>query len=54
MPDEKFMLVGHETSNEIYSYALDRATGALTPVSGPINAHKPLCFVFGKPIASLE
>jgi 6-phosphogluconolactonase len=47
MPGEKFMLVGHESSNEIYSYALDRATGALTPVFGPINAHKPLCFVFG-------
>lgn len=47
MPGEKFMLVGHETSNEIYSYALDRATGSLTPVSGPILAHKPLCFVFG-------
>jgi 6-phosphogluconolactonase (cycloisomerase 2 family) len=47
MPGEKFMLVGHESSNEIYSYAFDRATGALTPVSGPILAHKPNCFVFG-------
>lgn len=47
MPGEKFMLVGHKMSNEIYSYALNRATGALTPVSGPVPAHKPLCFVFG-------
>jgi len=47
MPGEKFMLVGYETSNGIQAYALNRATGALTPVHGSIPAQKPLCFVFG-------
>ena len=38
------------SANSYAVAALDRATGTLTPVSGPINAHKPLCFVFGTPL----
>ena len=49
MPGEKFVLVGHEMSNEIQTYALDRAKGTLTPVGAPFNVHKPLCFKFGTP-----
>lgn len=50
MPGEKFMLVGHETSNQIQTYAFDRSKGTLTPVGAPFSVHKPLCFKFGTPV----
>lgn len=46
MPGERFMIVGHEHSNEIQVYAFDRAACTLKAVGAPIVAWQPLCFKF--------
>ena len=48
MPGEKFMVVGHKMSDEIQVYRFDREACSLTPVGAPIQAWRPLCFVFGR------
>ena len=47
MPGEKFMLLGHQDSNELMSYAYDRATGKLTPASAPFALYRPVYVKFG-------
>ncbi|NCC68895.1 MAG: lactonase family protein, partial [Clostridia bacterium] len=47
MPGEKFILAGHENSNNIMSYAFDRATGTLTPAHGPHPLFRPVYIKFG-------
>ncbi len=47
MPGEKFVLLGHENSNELMSYAYDKATGRLTPAHGPFALHRPVYVKFG-------
>jgi 6-phosphogluconolactonase len=47
MPGEKFVLLGHEDSNELMSYAYDQATGALTPASDPFALYRPVYVAFG-------
>lgn len=49
MPGEKFVLLGHENSNALMSYAYDRATGRLTPAHGPFALYRPVCVKFGSP-----
>lgn len=46
MPGEKFMVVGHEMSNEMQVYRFDRGACTLTPVGEPLAAWRPLCFKF--------
>ncbi|MBR1920447.1 MAG: lactonase family protein [Kiritimatiellae bacterium] len=48
MPGERFMVVGHKTSNEIQVYSFDRAACALAPVGEPIPCWRPLCFKFAE------
>jgi len=52
LPGEKFVIVGHKTSNEIRIYAFDRAACTLTPVGTPVPVYRPLCFGFA-PISSV-
>ncbi len=47
MPGGKFMLVGHETSNELMSYAYDSASGRLEPAHKPIALYRPVYIKFG-------
>jgi len=47
MPGEKFLLAGHENSNELMSYAFDRATGKLSPAHGPYGMCRPVYVKFG-------
>ena len=47
MPGGKFVLLGHESSNELMSYAYDAATGLLTPAHGPFPLHRPVYMKFG-------
>ena len=47
MPGEKFVLLGHETSNELMSYAYDKATGVFTPAHGPFALYRPVYVKFG-------
>jgi 6-phosphogluconolactonase len=49
MPGGKFVLLGHENSNELMSYAYDPASGKLTPAHGPFALHKPVYIKFGAP-----
>ncbi|HPB11717.1 MAG TPA: lactonase family protein [Kiritimatiellia bacterium] len=49
MPGEKFVLLGHENSNALMSYAYDRATGRLTPAHGPFALYRPVYVKFGAP-----
>ena len=46
MPGEKFMVVGHEHSDDIRIYRFDRAACTLAPVGEAIPAWHPLCFKF--------
>ncbi len=46
MPGERFMVVGHERSNNIQICRFDRAVCTLEPVGEPIAACKPICFKF--------
>ena len=46
MPGERFMVVGHKTSDEIQMYRFDRAACSIAPVGAPIKAWRPLCFKF--------
>lgn len=48
MPGERFMVVGHKTSDEIQVYRFDRAACALEPAGAPIPCWRPLCFAFGR------
>ena len=47
MPGGKFVLLGHETSNELMSYAYDAATGKLDPAHGPFALYRPVYVKFG-------
>ena len=47
VPGEKFVLAGHENSNELRAYAFDRATGKLTPAQEPYALHRPVYVKFG-------
>ncbi len=47
MPGEKFVLLGHQDSNELMSYAYDKATGRLTPASEPFALYRPVYVKFG-------
>ncbi len=47
MPGEKFVLLGHENSNELFSYAYDAATGKLEPAHGPYVLNRPVFVKFG-------
>lgn len=47
MPGDKFMLLGHENSNELMSYAYDKATGILTPASAAFALYRPVYVKFG-------
>ncbi len=48
-PDEAFLLVGHERSNTVSSYAFDTDTGRIEVACGPYAVHRPVCIVFGAP-----
>lgn len=52
MPGETFMLLGHQDSNELMSYAYDRASGKLTPASAPFALYRPVYVKFGAVRAS--
>ena len=55
LPGEKFMVVGHERSDEVQIYAFDRAACTLAPVGQPIKMWRPVCFKFADPsLASLK
>lgn len=45
-PGEQFVLVGHENSHTVCSYAFDAASGRLTPACGPYAVHRPVCILF--------
>jgi 6-phosphogluconolactonase len=47
MPGGKFILLGHETSNELFSYAYDATTGKLEPAHGPYALNRPVYVKFG-------
>lgn len=47
MPGEKFVLAGHENSNELRAYAFDRASGKLTPAQEPYALYRPVYVKFG-------
>lgn len=47
MPGEKFVLLGHEASNELFVYAYDAPTGTFSPAHGPFALHRPVCIKFG-------
>ena len=47
MPGEKFVLLGHENSNELFSYAYDVQSGAFTPAHGPFGLYRPVYVKFG-------
>ena len=47
MPGEKFVLLGHENSNELMSYAYDKASGKFTPAHGPFGLYRPVYVKFG-------
>jgi 6-phosphogluconolactonase len=47
MPGGKFVLLGHQDSNELMSYAYDKATGKLTPAHGPFALYRPVYVKFG-------
>ena len=47
MPGGKFILLGHQSSNELMSYAYDASTGKLTPAHGPFTLHHPVYMKFG-------
>ena len=49
VPGEAFLVVGHETSNTVCTYAYDAASGRLTPACGPYAVHRPVCVVIKKP-----
>ena len=49
MPGERFMVVGHERSDDIQVYRFDRSACTLTPVGPAISTWHPLCFKFGRP-----
>lgn len=46
MPGERFMVVGHKTSDEIQVYRFDRDALSLAPVGNPVPCWRPLCFKF--------
>ena len=46
LPGEKFMVVGHKTSDNFMMYAYDAKTGKLAPVGNPFPIYHPTCFVF--------
>ena len=48
MPGEKFMLLGHQSSNELRAYAYDAAKGTFTPAHAPYVMPSPVCIVFGE------
>lgn len=48
MPGGKFMLVGHETSNQIMTYAYDQATGTITPTDATLPMFRPVYVKFGQ------
>lgn len=52
MPGEKFVLLGHENSNELMSYAYDRASGTFAPASKPFELYRPVYVKFGAVRAS--
>ncbi len=45
-PDEKFVLVGNQISNEVVIFKRDKKTGLLTDSGKRINAFKPVCLIF--------
>jgi 6-phosphogluconolactonase len=47
MPGEKFVLLGHQDSNELMSYAYDKGTGKFTPASAPFALYRPVYVKFG-------
>lgn len=47
MPGGKFVLLGHEDSNGLMSYAYDAATGRFTPAHGPFELYRPVYVKFG-------
>jgi 6-phosphogluconolactonase len=47
VPGGKFVLLGHQDSNELMSYAYDAATGKLTPAHGPYALYRPVYVKFG-------
>jgi 6-phosphogluconolactonase len=47
MPSGRFILLGHENSNELMSYAYDQDTGRLAPAHGPLTMHRPVYVKFG-------
>lgn len=49
MPGGRFVLLGHENSNALMSYAYDRATGRFTPAHGPFALYRPVYVKFGTP-----
>ena len=49
VPGEAFIVVGHETSNTVCTYAYDAASGRITPACGPYAAHRPVCVLIQSP-----
>lgn len=50
MPGERFMLVGHKTSNEVQVYRFDRPSCRIVPIGAAIPLWRPLCFKFAPQI----
>jgi 6-phosphogluconolactonase len=49
MPGGAFILAGHQSANELMSYAYDAATGKLEPAHGPVALYRPVYMKFGAP-----
>ncbi|MCF6284219.1 MAG: beta-propeller fold lactonase family protein [Candidatus Hydrogenedentes bacterium] len=49
MPNGKFLLAAHQDTHDIFVFAIDQKTGALTPTGGKIEVPSPVCLVFAKP-----
>ncbi len=47
MPGGKFVLLGHEQSNELMAYAYDADSGKLTPAHSPFALYRPVFVKFG-------
>ena len=47
MPGGRFVLLGHENSDTLMSYAYDQVTGRFSPAYGPLPMRRPVCVKFG-------
>jgi 6-phosphogluconolactonase len=45
-PTGKWIISGHQDSNNVQVFRVDGSTGKLTPQGGPISAPAPICMLF--------